>query len=85
MSNYCAGYRYEPGSAECEKAFPFTTLDWDSLHRHRDRSSEHPRAGMQWRKLARLDAATLVRIQAQAARLQESLTETDPTVGGSRP
>ena len=46
---------------------------------------EHPRAGMQWRNLARLDAATLARIQAQAARLRASLTETEPSARGSRP
>jgi deoxyribodipyrimidine photolyase-related protein len=82
MSNYCAGCRYEPGRAVGEGACPFTTLYWDFLQRHRVRFTDHPRAGMQWRNLDRLDAATVAQIQAQAERLRASLTETGPTLRG---
>jgi len=75
MSNYCEGCLYDPGSARGERACPFTTLYWDFLQRHRDRFSQHPRAGMQWRNLARLEATTLAQIRAQAERLRASLTE----------
>jgi deoxyribodipyrimidine photolyase-related protein len=85
MSNYCAGCRYDPGSAVGERACPFTTLYWDFLHRHRARFSGHPRAGTQWRNLARLDAATVAQIQAQAERLWASLTEAGPTSRGPIP
>jgi deoxyribodipyrimidine photolyase-related protein len=85
MSNYCAGCRYDPGSALGERACPFTTLYWDFLQRHRDRFSQHPRAGMQWRNLARLDATTLGQIRAQAERLRASLTETGSTTRGPTP
>jgi deoxyribodipyrimidine photolyase-related protein len=82
MSNYCAGCRYDPGRAVGEGACPFTTLYWDFLQRHRVRFTDHPRAGMQWRNLDRLDAATVAQIQAQAERLRASLTETGPTLRG---
>jgi deoxyribodipyrimidine photolyase-related protein len=85
MSNYCAGCRYDPGSALGERACPFTTLYWDFLHRHRDRFSQHPRAGMQWRNLARLEATTLGQIRAQAERLRATLTETGSSTRGPTP
>jgi deoxyribodipyrimidine photolyase-related protein len=85
MSNYCAGCRYDPGSALGERACPFTTLYWDFLHRHHDRFSQHPRAGMQWRSLARLDATTLGRIRAQAERMRATLTETGSSTRGPTP
>jgi deoxyribodipyrimidine photolyase-related protein len=81
MSNYCAGCRFDPGSAVGERACPFTTLYWDFLHRHRARFGEHPRAAMQWRNLARLDAETLAQIEAQAAELRASLAGTQTTGG----
>jgi deoxyribodipyrimidine photolyase-related protein len=73
MSNYCAGCRFDPGTAVGEGACPFTTFYWDFLNQHRNRFGEHPRAALQWRNLSRLDAATLGQIQAQAARLRASL------------
>jgi deoxyribodipyrimidine photolyase-related protein len=83
MSNYCAGCRYDPGAATGARACPFTTLYWDFLRRHRERFADHPRAGMQWRSLARLDAATLGQVAAQARALRESLAATHP--GASAP
>jgi deoxyribodipyrimidine photolyase-related protein len=68
-----------PGRALGERACPFTTLYWDFLQRHGDRFSQYPRAGMQWRNLARLAAGTLGHIQAQAERLRGLLTETGST------
>jgi deoxyribodipyrimidine photolyase-related protein len=75
MSDYCKGCRYDPAHAVGERACPFTTLYWDFLDRHRDRFAEHPRAGLQWRNLARLDDATLTRIRAQAAGLRAAVGE----------
>jgi deoxyribodipyrimidine photolyase-related protein len=73
MSNYCRGCRYDPATAIGDRACPFTTLYWDFLDRHRERFAKHPRVGLQWRNLARLDAATLARIRREAAGLRAGL------------
>lgn len=75
MSNYCADCRYAPGEASGEHACPFTTLYWDFLLRHEERFARHPRAGMQWRNLARLDDARRGTIRSAAARLRKSITD----------
>jgi deoxyribodipyrimidine photolyase-related protein len=74
MSNYCRGCRYDPATAVGERGCPFTTLYWDFLDRHRERFADHPRVGLQWRNLARLDAATLARIRREGAGLRAALT-----------
>jgi deoxyribodipyrimidine photolyase-related protein len=73
MSNYCRGCRYDPAAAVGERACPFTTLYWDFLDRHRERFADHPRVGLQWRNLARLDDETLARIRREAAGLRAAL------------
>ena len=66
MSNYCTHCRFNPADATGETACPFTTLYWDFLMRHEDRFGNHPRAGLQWRNLARLDAEQRTAIQRHA-------------------
>ena len=73
MSNYCTGCRYAPDKATGETACPFTTLYWDFLLRHEQRFARHPRAGMQWRNLARLDGAQRTAIRRQADALADGL------------
>jgi len=73
MSNYCTGCRYAPDRSTGESACPFTTLYWDFLLRHEQRFARHPRAGMQWRSLARLNGAQRAAIRRQADRLVASL------------
>ena len=73
MSNYCDGCRFKPDQSTGDKACPFTTLYWDFLMRHEERFMEHPRAGMQWRMLNRLDAEKREAIIKQAAQLKKAL------------
>lgn len=73
MSNYCDGCRYRPDQSTGESACPFTTLYWDFLMRHEERFMKHPRAGMQWRMLNRLDGKKRQAIRIQAARLRKAL------------
>jgi deoxyribodipyrimidine photolyase-related protein len=54
-------------------ACPFTTLYWDFLSRHEERFRDHPRAGMQWRMLGRLDRDQREAITQQARELRASL------------
>ena len=70
MSNYCRGCRYAPDQATGARACPFTTLYWDFLIRHQDRFAGHPRAGLQWRNLERLDPGRRREITAAAAALR---------------
>jgi deoxyribodipyrimidine photolyase-related protein len=48
-------------------------LYWDFLMRHEDRFGNHPRAGMQWRNLARLDAEKRAAIQSHADTIKRRL------------
>jgi deoxyribodipyrimidine photolyase-related protein len=73
MSNYCSGCRFDPGESTGDRACPFTTLYWDFLIRHEARFADHPRAGMQWRMLGRLDDAQRKAVREQAGRLRESI------------
>ncbi|MCB1800149.1 MAG: cryptochrome/photolyase family protein [Gammaproteobacteria bacterium] len=73
MSNYCGNCRYQPGEATGDKACPFTTLYWDFLMRHEKRFADHPRAGMQWRNLARLEKDRRSTIQQRAAWLRNAI------------
>lgn len=73
MSNYCAGCRYRPGESTGDDACPFTTLYWDFLIRHEKRFSQHPRAGMQWRMLNRLEPDERKAIVQQAKSLRACL------------
>jgi deoxyribodipyrimidine photolyase-related protein len=72
MSNYCKGCPYNPAEATGRSACPFTTLYWDFLLRHESRFKDHPRAGLQWRNLRRLDEGkrTEIRRRAKALKLQ---------------
>ena len=74
MSNYCEGCRYRPDQSTGEKACPFTTLYWDFLMRHEKRFINHPRAGMQWRMLNRLDNKTRTEIRMAAEKLKMTLS-----------
>jgi deoxyribodipyrimidine photolyase-related protein len=73
MSNYCDGCRYAPEKATGEDACPFTTLYWDFLLRHEARFARHPRAGLQWRNLARLDDTRRMEIRTAAERLRRRI------------
>ena len=73
MSNYCKGCRYAPDVRTGDKACPFTTLYWDFLLRHEKRFADHPRAGMQWRSLGRLDAGQRHAVRDAANRLRRSI------------
>ncbi len=76
MGNYCANCRFAPERSSGEDACPFTTLYWDFLLRHQRRFAKHPRAGMQWRMVQRLDKAERARIRRQARRLRDDLAHT---------
>jgi len=70
MSNYCGRCRFDPAKSTGETACPFTTLYWDFLMRHEQRFENHPRAGMQWRNLRRLDPEERLLIRNTAAKLK---------------
>ena len=74
MSNYCEGCRYRPDQSTGDEACPFTTLYWDFLMRHEKRFINHPRAGMQWRMLNRLDNTTRSKIRKRAETLKKTLS-----------
>lgn len=73
MSNYCGGCRYRPDMSTGDRACPFTTLYWDFLLRHERRFADHPRAGMQWRNLGRLDDAQRRALRATADRQRRDI------------
>jgi deoxyribodipyrimidine photolyase-related protein len=73
MSNYCTHCRYDPAQRTGPDACPYTQLYWDFLMRHEDRFRDHPRAGMQWRNLDRLDAAERRSIRREARSLGERI------------
>ena len=74
MSNYCDRCRYRPDQSTGEVACPVTTLYWDFLIRHERRFQTHPRAGMQWRMLARLDDMLRREIAVQADGIRAKLS-----------
>jgi deoxyribodipyrimidine photolyase-related protein len=73
MSNYCGQCGYNPAEATGESACPFTTLYWDFLMRHEARFRDHPRAGLQWRNLDRLDEEKRAAIRHRAETLKAQL------------
>jgi deoxyribodipyrimidine photolyase-related protein len=73
MSNYCEHCPYDPNEATGASACPFTTLYWDFLMRHEARFKDHPRAGLQWRNLNRLDAGKQAAIRRRAEALKDQL------------
>jgi len=73
MSNYCGQCRYAPAEATGESACAFTTLYWDFLMRHEARFRDHPRAGLQWRNLDRLDEEKRAAIRRRAKALKDQL------------
>jgi deoxyribodipyrimidine photolyase-related protein len=74
MSNYCNSCQFSPDQSTGDSACPFTTLYWDFLIRHEARFSQHPRAGMQWRMLNRLEQKQRVAITAQAEAFRAHLS-----------
>ena len=78
MSNYCKSCCYKPGDAVGKKACPFTTLYWDFLDRHEERFSQHPRAGMQWRMLGKLDDEKRAAIKVAAEALRQRFNASQP-------
>ncbi|MBA1146300.1 cryptochrome/photolyase family protein [Ectothiorhodospiraceae bacterium WFHF3C12] len=77
MGNYCAGCRYEPGTASGERACPFTVFYWDFLDRHGERFRGNPRMAFQLKNLDRKrnDPAAMGAIRDTAGRLRQSLVE----------
>lgn len=73
MSNYCASCPFDPADASGEMACPFTALYWDFLMRHEERFRHHPRAGMQWRHLDRLQDEQRSRIRSRAEAIRRHL------------
>jgi deoxyribodipyrimidine photolyase-related protein len=73
MSNYCGNCKFKPEESLGENACPFTTMYWDFLIRHQDKFAKHPRTALQWKNLARLDAAKQDAIQLQAKQYRASL------------
>ena len=73
MSNYCLHCRYNPKQPVGEDACPFTALYWDFLIRHRERFTNHPRAGVQWRHLWRVDEDRRHEIRISAETLRNRL------------
>ncbi len=72
MSNYCSQCRYNPANATGDDACPFTTLYWDFLIRHKNKFEKHPRAGLQWKNLKKIDKHTQRTIQFQAEQFRNS-------------
>jgi deoxyribodipyrimidine photolyase-related protein len=77
MSNYCSQCRYNPANATGDDACPFTTLYWDFLIRHKDKFEKHPRAGLQWRNLQKMDKQTQHSIQIMAEHTRNSCYDRD--------
>ncbi|MEN9675179.1 MAG: hypothetical protein RIS76_1075 [Verrucomicrobiota bacterium] len=70
MSNYCAGCRFDPGTAVGEDACPFTTLYWDFLLRHEALLARNPRMALQVRNLGRLKTADRAAIRSRASEIR---------------
>jgi hypothetical protein len=73
MGNYCKGCRYNPAHATGDDAFPYTTLYWQALLRHRERFAHHPGTALQWRNLERLDGRRVTGLRRKAYYLRNSL------------
>jgi deoxyribodipyrimidine photolyase-related protein len=71
MSNYCSKCRYNPANATGDDACPFTTLYWDFLIQHKEKFENHPRAGLQWRHLKKMDEQTRRTIQLKAEKTRD--------------
>ena len=63
---------FDPAQAAGARACPFTTLYWDFLDRHRAALVANQRMALQVKNLARLPAAQLAAIRAQAAALRQN-------------
>jgi deoxyribodipyrimidine photolyase-related protein len=81
MSNYCTQCRYNPANATGEDACPFTTLYWDFLIQHKSKFERHPRAGLQWRNLEKMDKQTQHSIQIKAEQTRSNCYNTDSSQG----
>jgi deoxyribodipyrimidine photolyase-related protein len=66
MSDYCGSCKYDVQEKVGADACPFNLLYWDFLARHRERLQEHPRMGLVYKSLERMDPDRLTRIRAQA-------------------
>ena len=77
MSNYCTQCKYNPANATGEDACPFTTLYWDFLIRHKKKFEHHPRAGLQWRNLEKMDKQTQHSIQIMAEQTRNNCYNAD--------
>lgn len=70
MSNYCAGWRFDPAKSTGENACPFTTLYWDFLMRHEKFLARNQRMAMQLKNLARLTEADRLAIRDHAGQIK---------------
>lgn len=78
MSDYCKGCVYDVKQKTGTQACPFNYLYWDFLMRNESRLAANPRLAMPYRTLARMDTVRKARIQADATRFLDSLTEAFP-------
>ncbi len=66
MSDYCKGCHYDKKARVGERACPYNALYWDFFHRNAASLSNHPRIGMVYRQLEKMDAETIAAFQQQA-------------------
>ena len=67
MSDHCRGCAYDVRESLGPGACPFNALYWDFIARHATRFVSNPRMAMPLRNLARMDAARMAALRAQAA------------------
>jgi deoxyribodipyrimidine photolyase-related protein len=73
MSDHCRGCAHDVKQATGPKACPFNALYWDFMARHAKRFSRNPRMAMPLRTLAKMDAAKVAAMRAEAARFLNEL------------
>jgi deoxyribodipyrimidine photolyase-related protein len=73
MSDHCRGCAHDVKAATGPRACPFNFLYWDFIARHASRFAKNPRMAMPLRTLAKMDAAKVRAMRAEAARFLAAL------------